>query len=216
MDVYELVRGPLAWIAGLLFVLGWVVRLYLLSRGRKSSRLYPQNSLKGGLRSILQGLVPFGLTVMRERPAFTLITFVFHLSVLILPVFLLAHTVLWYESWRVSWWSLPDTLADVMTVMLMLACIYFFVRRLVMPEVKQVSRPADYLFLIFVFIPCLTGFLAYHQWGPYRPLLILHVLSGEILLIAIPFSRLSHMVFFAFTRAYLGSEFGQALNAKDW
>jgi len=46
--------------------------------------------------------------------------------------------------------------------------------------------------------------------------LILHILSGEIMLMAIPFTRLSHMLFFWFTRAYMGCEFGLVRNARDW
>jgi nitrate reductase gamma subunit len=44
----------------------------------------------------------------------------------------------------------------------------------------------------------------------------LHVLAGNILLAAMPFTRLSHMLFLAFTRAYMGSEFGKVRHARDW
>ena len=53
----------------------------------------------------------------------------------------------------------------------------------------------------------LTGMLAYHHWGPYRPLLITHVLMGELLLIMLPFTKLMHMILFFFTRGYLGAEY---------
>lgn len=43
-----------------------------------------------------------------------------------------------------------------------------------------------------------------------------HDLSGEIMLVAIPFTRLSHMIFSVFTRAYMGSEFGGVRHARDW
>jgi hypothetical protein len=82
--------------------------------------------------------------------------------------------------------------------------------------VRNVTYVSDYLLLAVVMLPFLTGFLAYHQLGPYRPMLILHMLAGEIMLIAIPFTRLSHMLFFFFTRAYMGSEFGNVRNARDW
>jgi hypothetical protein len=36
------------------------------------------------------------------------------------------------------------------------------------------------------------------------------------MLAAIPFTRLSHALFFLFTRGYMGSEFGAVKNAKDW
>ena len=62
----------------------------------------------------------------------------------------------------------------------------------------------------------LSGFLASHQWGPYRPILILHIISGELLLVILPFSKLGHMMFFGISRAYMGAEFGKHLKASDW
>ena len=47
-------------------------------------------------------------------------------------------------------------------------------------------------------------------------MVILHILSGEIMLAAIPFTRLAHMLWFFFSRAYMGSEFGAVRNARDW
>ena len=217
MDIYELVRGPFAWVALILFIVGSLYRIAaMLISGKKEPSLYPATSLKDGLRSILHGLLPFGSTYMRRQPLFTVVTIGFHLGVIILPLFLLAHTVLWYESWDILWWSLPDLLADIVAVWVMLACVYFLVRRSTVPEVKQVTRPTDILLPAIVLLTFLTGFLAYHQWGPYRPMLILHILAGEILLVTIPFSKLGHMLFVMFSRAYMGAEFGKVLKAREW
>jgi nitrate reductase gamma subunit len=190
--------------------------IFLLLTGKKEAVPNYSKSANDAARSILHGLLPFGSTYMRQQPLFTIVTFLFHLCVVILPIFLLAHIVLWYESWGILWWSLPDMLADAMTLWVMLACLYFIVRRLFVPEVKQVSRPGDFVLLITILLIFLSGFLAYHQWGPYRPILILHVISSEILLMALPFSRLGHMLFFYFSRAYMGAEYGKILKARDW
>ena len=217
MDIYELVRGPFAWVALTLFVAGSLYRIIaMLVTGKKEPALDPSASFKGAARSILHGLIPFGSTYMRKQPVFAIVTIGFHLCVIILPLFLLAHIVLWYESWQILWWSLPDLMADFMAVWVILACIYFISRRWVVPEVKKVTRPSDILLPVLVLLTFLTGFLAYHQWGPYRPMMILHVLAGEILLIAIPFSKLGHMLFFMFSRAYMGAEFGKVLKAREW
>jgi nitrate reductase gamma subunit len=217
MDVYELVRGPFAWIAFVTFALGSLYRIiFLLLTGKKEPAPNYSKSANDAARSILHGLLPFGSTYMRKQPLFTLVTFLFHLCVVILPIFLLAHIVLWYESWEILWWSLPDMLADAMALWVMLACLYFIVRRLFVPEVKQVSRPGDFVLLIIILLTFLSGFLAYHQFGPYRPILILHIISSEILLVTLPFSRLGHMLFFYFSRAYMGAEYGKILKARDW
>jgi nitrate reductase gamma subunit len=217
MDYYELVRGPFAWAALLIFIIGSLYRIVvLLVRGKKEKTLYPLRSVKDAVRSILHGVIPFGANYMRNQPVFTIVTFVFHICALILPIFLLAHIVLWYESWKILWWSIPDSLADTMAIMVILSCLYFFVRRLVKPEVRKVTRLGDHILLFVILLPFVTGFLAYHQWGPYRPILILHILSGELLLVSIPFSKLVHMVMFVFSRAYMGSEFGKVLESREW
>ena len=74
----------------------------------------------------------------------------------------------------------------------------------------------DWVVLALVFLPFFTGFLAYHQIGPYKFMIILHIISGEAMLAAIPFTRLSHMLFTPFARAYMGSEFGAVRKVKDW
>lgn len=217
MDMYELVRGPLAWAALIIFALGSIYRIgFLLYTGKRETVLDPSRSAADAGRSILHGLIPFASTDMRKQPLLTIISFTFHLGVVILPIFLLAHIVLWYESWEIQWWSLPDLLADLMALWVILACVYFISRRVLIPEVKQVSRPMDYGLLIIILLTFLSGFLAYHQWGPYRPMLILHILASETLLVVLPFSKLGHMLFFAFSRAYMGSEFGKHLKARDW
>jgi nitrate reductase gamma subunit len=217
MDMYELVRGPFAWVALIIFGAGSIYRiLSMLVTGKKEPALDPSENFRGAVRSILHGLIPLGATTMRKQPVFAIVTTGFHLCVIILPLFLLAHIVLWYESWQILWWSLPDLLADLMAVWVILACLYFLGRRWLVPAVKQVTRPSDILLPVIVLLTFLTGFLAYHQWGPYRPIMILHVLAGEILLIAIPFSKLGHMLFFMFSRAYMGAEFGKVLKGKEW
>jgi nitrate reductase gamma subunit len=217
MDLYEIVRGPLAWVALLVFFLGTAYRIVsMLIEARKDKVVYPYMSLKYGLRSLMHWLIPFGSVNMRKRPVMTLVTFVFHICLVLTPIFLLAHIVLVYESWKIQWLSLPECAADVMSVLVVLACVFFLVRRIVSPEVQNVTFLSDYVLLALVMLPFLTGFLAYHQLGPYRPMLILHILTGEIMLVAIPFTRLSHMFFFFFTRAYMGSEFGNVRNARDW
>ncbi|MEX1327047.1 MAG: TmcC family electron transfer complex membrane anchor subunit [Desulfobacterales bacterium] len=217
MDVYELVRGPFAWIALAIFALGSLYRIiFLLLRGKKESTPNYSKGAKDAARSVLHGLLPFGSTTMRKQPLFTTVTFLFHLCVIILPIFLLAHIVLWYESWKILWLSLPDMLADAMALWVMLACLYFMGRRLVVPEVRKVSRPGDVVLLIIILLTFLSGFLSHHQWGPYRPILILHVILSEVLLVTLPFSKLGHMLFFYFSRAYTGAEYGKTLKARDW
>ena len=208
MDFYEFVRGPMAWAAFSVSIGATLLRLIILmGRAKRIQRMHPAKSLRGGFKSIARGLLPLGLGAMRQQPVLGAVTFVFHLCVLITPVFLLAHIVLVYESWQVQWFSLPDLAADAMTVIVIACTLYFAARRLLRAEVRAVTDFSDWALLIVVNGIFLTGLLAYHHWGPYRPLLITHILLGEALLLMIPFTKVMHMVLFFFTRGYLGAEY---------
>jgi nitrate reductase gamma subunit len=123
---------------------------------------------------------------------------------------------LWYESWGITWWTLPESLADIMTIVVISTCIFFFLRRLVAPEVRFVTFASDYLILALSFLPFLSGFLAYHQWVlPHKAMVNLHILFGEAMLIAIPFTRLVHMFYFFLTRSFMGSDHGYR-HSLDW
>jgi nitrate reductase gamma subunit len=215
---YKFATGPLAWAAFIIFFLGCFYRLfrmfYMVSKTERF--IFSYMSFKYSFRSIFHWMVPFAAENWKRHPLLTIATFAFHICLIITPVFLLSHIVLWDESWNLSWWSLPDSLADFMTVIVIVCCIFFLVRRLILPEVQYVTSAGDYVILALVALPFITGFLAYHQWFAYPIFVNFHIISGEIMLVAIPFTRLSHMLFSPFTRAYMGSEFGKVRHAKDW
>ena len=217
-SLYNFVSGPLAWVAFIIFFCGSLYRLISLIAlvHKKEKFIYSYMSLKYGLRSIVRWSVPFATENMRRHPVLTIVTFAFHICLILTPIFLLAHVMLVDESWNISWWTLPEGLTDIMTLVVIAGCVFFLVRRLVTPEVQYVTSASDYVILAIVAAPFVTGFFAYNQWFGYQIFMILHILAGEIMLVAIPFTRLSHMLFAPLTRSYMGSEFGGVRHAKDW
>ena len=111
---------------------------------------------------------------------------------------------------------MPNLWADVMSVILIVAIIFLTIRRVVRSEVRIITGAWDYILLGITALPFLTGLLAFHQLGPYEPLMIAHVLTGELLLILIPFTKLGHMLLFFFTRAFIGFEMGGRRGARSW
>ena len=216
-SLYNLLRGPLVWIAFLVFIGGSIYKvreMILLARNEKV--VMPYISLKLTLRSLFHWLIPFNSVNWRLRPVITIVTFLFHIGLVFTPIFLVAHNVLINESWGIDWWTLPENLADIMTMIVIGSCIFFFLRRIFAPEVRFVTFADDYLILAITFLPFITAFLAYHQWLlPNKTMVILHMLFGEIMLIAIPFTRLGHMFYFFLTRAYMGSDHGFR-HSRDW
>ena len=216
--IYNFVSGPLAWVAFILFFGG--ILYQLISRAmlakKKDAYVYEYWNFFYALRSILHWIFPFASTNSRKRPFLSIITFVFHLSIFVAPIFLFAHITLINEAFNVSWWFLPDGVADILTLLVIGACIFFLVRRLVQPDVKFLSSTSDYVLLALVAAPFVTGYWAYHQWPGNQFVTILHMLSAEVLLAIIPFTKLNHMFLFFFTRGYMGSEFGGVRFARDW
>jgi nitrate reductase gamma subunit len=216
--IYALVAGPLSWVAFIVFIGGTLYRLInmILLVNKKEKFIFTYMSLKYSMRSIIHWMTPFATVNMRKHPILTIVSFAFHISLMLVPIFLLSHIILWDESWNINWPSLSNSVADIMTLIVVGGCIFFLIRRLTQKEVKYVTSVSDFVLLAIVAAPFVTGFIAYHQWFHYPLFMILHIFTGEIMLMTIPFTRLSHMIFALFTRAYMGSEFGGVRHAKDW
>ena len=216
--MYNFLTGPALWATFIIFGGGLLLRiahLYRISR-KKDLVIYNHASLTWGAKSIFYWMVPWGSASMRLQPVFTLMVFVFHVTLLAVPLFFYAHNVMWDEALGISLWSMPNIWADVMSVILLISIIFLFIRRIVRREVRILTGAWDYVLLGLTALPFLTGFLAYHQLGPYETIMIAHVLTGEILLILIPFTKLGHMILFFFTRAFIGFEMGERRGARSW
>lgn len=216
--IYNIVSGPLVWVAFTLFIGGSIYRLVsmaLLAK-KKDPMVFAYMHPKFALRSIFHWIIPFASVNSRKNPILTIVTFLFHVCLIFVPIFLFAHMILIKESWNIGWWFLSDSTADFMTLIVIAGCVFFAARRIVRPEVKFLTSPSDFVLLAVIAAPFVTGFWTYHQWVGFKLMGILHILFGEIVLAVIPFTRLSHMLFFPFTRGYMGSEFGAIRNAKDW
>lgn len=212
--MYQFVTGPLAWLAFGVFFIGLIVRAVLYIRGldwqmdRVSYRVHTGYGIKGALRSVVSWMIPFGTGGWKTHPVFTIITFVFHLSLLISAIFLPAHNYILEQKWGISLITIPEAAGDILTILVMAAVLMFLIRRLVLPEVRIITTAYDYLILAIAAAPFVTGFIAYHQFFDYETWLIIHILAGELLLVAIPFTKLSHFILFFLSRIQIGMDYG--------
>ncbi len=142
-SLYNFVSGPLVWLAFIIFIGGCLYRLITLIVlvHKKEKFIYSYMSWKYSLRSIVHWSTPFATENMRRHPAMTIVAYLFHICLILTPIFLLAHVTLVDESWDLSWWTLPDklALAVIMTVIVIGACVFFLVRRLSGGSVCHVS-----------------------------------------------------------------------------
>lgn len=217
-QIYTFATGPFLYLSLIIFIGGTIVQAASLIIGtyRNERFVFSFLSVKSTLFSLLHWGTPFGSTVMRKNALLTIVGFIFHVGLLILPFFLLTHVLLFYEAWGLSWATLPEWTADAATLFVVAACVFFLIRRFMNHEIRYISTTMDYLIPVFILIPFITGFWATHNLPGFRICHIVHILSGETMLAAIPFTRLTHMIFGFFTRIYTSSEFGSTRFAKDW
>ncbi|RPJ22010.1 MAG: nitrate reductase [Desulfobacteraceae bacterium] len=216
MDLNLFAEGPLLWIAFLVFIVGTLIRVaqFIFVARKKDKPFYNYFSLKYILATLARWLLPLNVDV-KKNPVFIPCVYLFHICLIVVPVWLGGHVSLWEESrfgW--SWSSLPDKWADWMTLLLLAISIFFILRRALSPDLRIITTFADYLMIVVTALPFATGYFLTHGTLDSIAFLgdnmrLLHVLSAELMLILIPFTRLSHSVLFFFSRAAAGVEFGR-------
>jgi hypothetical protein len=144
--------------------------------------------IKGALRSIIFWLLPFGTRRWKTRPAMT--------------------NIILKERWGISWTTLPGPVADTLTIGVLVSALFLVLRRVAFSEVRILTSAYDYLLLAITVAPFFTGFLASLKVAGYPFWLYAHIISGEIMLIAIPLTKLSHIVLFFMSRGQLGMDYG--------
>jgi len=221
--MHDFIQGPFITIAVIVFVLGLLfqtVRFFQMTRKKEwghpplPQEVKPEK--KTAKTRIASALAALKGTLWKTDPVLMIVTSVFHLGLIITPLFLLGHNLLLSQAWGWSLPSLPESLTDGLTFVVLLCGAYFLCRRFFLARVRAITSLYDYVVWLIAIAPFLTGFLAYHQWFCYETVMTLHILSGCIMLIAIPFTKLGHMLFFFFYRFFIGGEYSFLRGSRTW
>lgn len=216
MDIYSFVEGPLLWIAFLIFIIGSLLKaaLFFVVSLKKDKIIYQHFSLKYVLATFALWLLPLNRDVVKN-PVFTILAYIFHICLIVVPIWFSGHIALWEESrFEWSWGAIPDGMADWMTLIFIGIAVFFLLRRIISADIRLISTCSDYLLLIVTALPFLTGYFLTHGTVDSIGFLgdniqIIHILSGELMLILIPFTKLSHFILFFFSRGATAIEFGR-------
>jgi nitrate reductase gamma subunit len=214
MYLYDFLTGPVFWISVSTCLIGLIFRAVFYIKGlnwqldRVAYTAHPKAGIKGAARSIFFWLIPFGSRGWRTQPLMTILFYVFHAGVVCVPLFLFAHNMIFEEKFRFSFFTLPSFLADTMSWGVIISAVFLILRRIALPEVRILTTWYDYLILFLSIAPFASGMICRYEIGDYSLWIIIHIALGEILLIAIPFTKLSHIVLFFMSRAQLGMDFG--------
>jgi nitrate reductase gamma subunit len=147
------------------------------------------------LAATLKWLVPADR--LGNRLAFSLTTLVFHVSVILVPLFLAGHIALWGPTLGFTLPALPNYLATSLTVAAIVTALALVIERVASRDTRFLSRFQDYALPLVIAVPFATGFLVMHPGlNPfsYNVTLLAHVVSANFVLILVPITKLSHVV----------------------
>jgi nitrate reductase gamma subunit len=219
--MHNFIEGPLVSIAFVVFVLGLIFQFFQFFKlTKKKEWIYPPVEVKREKKTAGKWaalcLASLNGTLWKTDPLMTIATSVFHVFLILVPVFLLGHNILLSQSWGLNLWSLPESVADILTLVVLICVAFFLGRRLFLSRVRVITSLYDYVVLLIALAPFLTGYFAYHQWFHYESVMTVHILSGEIMLMTIPFTKLGHMLFFFLYRFFIGNEYSFARGERTW
>jgi nitrate reductase gamma subunit len=205
MDVWlRWAMGPLFWTALAFMLLGLArhIALTLWEGGKAYKRAGDKAFPMGKLMSTTAHWL-FPVARVWNRGLYSLTTILFHLGVILVPLFLAGHIQLWREGVGLSWPALPNGVATTLTWIVIATSVVVVVQRVAAKDSRALSRFQDYALPLFIAVPFLTGFLVMHPaWNPFArdPVLLAHVLSADLLIFMVPLTKLSHMILMPFTQ----------------
>lgn len=198
-SILDFARGPLFRLCFAIMVLG-LARIFILDIWAIYKAYKKAGDKKMPWKLILSRAWEWLFPVKRITHNFqiySVISILFHIGLIIVPLFLLAHIQLWKESIGISWPALPYSWALWLTIGTIVFTLMLFIGRLIIKQAKVISRKQDFLWLFLLLIPFLTGFVCANlNISPqsYRFFMLIHVLSGNLIFVLIPFSKIAHCV----------------------
>jgi formate hydrogenlyase subunit 6/NADH:ubiquinone oxidoreductase subunit I len=192
MDFDYFVEGPFLWIAFLMFIAAITIRLafffaaIIRSGKNRDVRWWYNFAIFGRF------FIPFHKAVS-GKPFYTILRYIFHICLIVVPVWFGGHISLWEESrFEWTWSSLPDEWIDWMTLLVLGLATYFLVRRIISKDLRINSSVIDYCVIVITALPFLTGYFLIHatldsiaffsnnMWN-------IHILSGGAMILMAAF-----------------------------
>lgn len=213
-------RGPLFRLSFVLMTLG-LGRILLLSiigmienYRRNPDRIVPYKDL---LIKTIAWLLPVN-RLWKKRPVYSTVSFLFHLGLILVPLFYGAHVLLWEKSVGFAWFSISGRLADALTIVVVIGGIVLFLMRALYSPARALSRKQDYVWPLLLVVPFLTGYICAH-WiispGAYHWTMFLHIYSANLIMILIPFTKIAHCILLPLSQLVTGLSWKFPAGAGD-
>ncbi|MDP8208180.1 MAG: hypothetical protein P9L92_16055 [Candidatus Electryonea clarkiae] len=195
----EFGRGPLFRLCFALMILG-LIRTFAFSLfgligayHRAGEKVVPWGDL---IKKTFSWLIPIG-RIWRARPLYSIISIIWHIGLIIVPLFLAAHVTLWKNSVGFAWFSLPQIWADNLTIVAIISALLLFIGRVSSKEARALSRKQDFWWPPLLALPFFTGYLCSNislSANGYQVIMLIHLYSANLVMVMIPFTKVAHCV----------------------
>ena len=204
-QLYDFLAGTCLYITVPLCIAGLARKTVIIISGRFMGLRF-QAAFKGGhtAGSFYPG--DSGAPVikhLRRDPLLVITGALFHVSIFAAPLTARAHGILLDQSWNIYPPRIDPVETSAFTATALAAGFILVLRRVFVKHVFAVSSWRDFAAMTCVLVPFLTGMLAGRAAVSYKAVMIIHIVSAHILLIAIGWTRLGHAVFFTAGRLAL-------------
>jgi len=163
------------------------------------------SAARGARHSLLNIAMPWEMASTRRHPFLYAQFVAFHIAVTvsIAMSFLIPYAPAWIEG------QAAVIALQVIFAGGMLAGALRLIRRIVNPYIRSISSPDDYFSLFLLIVWLVFSFLAApnNREASETPLLAYFFLTAFFLMY-VPFSKISHYIYYPFARWYLGKTLG--------
>ncbi len=211
MSAIEILEGPLWKISAGIFVVFGLWRLaHILMTGRRRAKARPAGSpALGAVRTIFGHFLPSPTITHSSKTWFvTLMGYSFHLGLFALLLFAAPHVAfLKNQVLGFGWTPLPRWGFIVAAEFAFAGLLALWLRRMLDPVVRLISRPDDHIASGLTFLVMLTGCFALGEQSVV--LRGIHLGLVELWLVYFPFSSLMHSFTWPLSRGLSGAMAGR-------
>lgn len=211
MTLLEFARGPAIQWSLWIFCFGvlWrIVGALLLMAKKDLSRARRKQPFADGMRAIATRSLP--AESFEKKIRFQHLSgYAWHIALFISVLFFAPHILFFESILGFGWPHLPNSIILVTAAIATAILIALLIRRATHPVQRLISNADDYISVIVVLAPLVTGIMAFaHIGARYETLLAIHLLSVAALFTWFPFGKLMHTMLTFPSRFQAGSSFG--------
>ena len=201
------------WIALAIMAIVYTARLVWLHQFRNARERQPAgqpdktNASKGAMYSLGNVLMPWAMESTRDGLPFYATFLVFHMGVAV-GIGLAFVSSLYRPLVEIP--VVGVTSLAILTAAFLIG-LYRIVRRFTLPHLKLISSPDDYFSVIMLtgwFASAMAAQACFLGWLQSELVLVVFLLYTSFFLIYVPFSKISHYLYYPFTRYWLGRSLG--------